>query len=119
MAVKNIFLTIALLLIFSVVLGKRCRKVKQQCSCPPLPQVVPFYRYWNGVEHFYTSNVDEIGATVAGEKGRHGYTCEGIAFYAQSTIAPQAQHTLACEAQTAVEPQAQPVLKSQAPEGNF
>ena len=42
---------------------------------------MPLYRYWNGKDHFYTTNKDEIGTTVEGEKGKHNYTCEGIAGY--------------------------------------
>ena len=38
---------------------------------------VPFYRYWNGIDHFYTTNGKEIGTTVAGVKGHHGYISEG------------------------------------------
>jgi Repeat of unknown function (DUF5648) len=79
MGVKNTFFAIALLLILSVVLGKGSRKLQQ---CPPSVDVVPIYRYWNGVEHFYTANAAEIGTTVGGQKGRHGYVSEGIAFHA-------------------------------------
>lgn len=39
---------------------------------------VPFYRYWNGHEHFYTTNADEIGTTTPGLRGRHNYVSEGI-----------------------------------------
>jgi Repeat of unknown function (DUF5648) len=113
MAVKKIFLAITLLLIFSVVLG--CRK---RCQCAPTVEAVPVYRYWNGVEHFYTVNADEIGTTVAGQKGRHGYTSEGIAFYAPPTAAPQAQPTLKPEVQTPA-PQAIPAVVLQNPTGNF
>ena len=37
----------------------------------------PFYRYWNGRNHFYTTYADEIGTTTKGERGNHGYTSEG------------------------------------------
>ena len=38
-----------------------------------------FYRYWNSknVDHFYTTNIAEIGTGVAGTRGRHGYISEG------------------------------------------
>ena len=83
MGVKNTFFAIALLLVLSVVLGKGSRKPQSpQPQCPPSVDVVPIYRYWNGVEHFYTANAAEIGTTVGGQKGRHGYVSEGIAFHA-------------------------------------
>ncbi len=40
---------------------------------------VPFYRYWNGADHFYTTNINEIGTSTPGHLGRHGYTSEGTA----------------------------------------
>ena len=41
----------------------------------------PLYRYKNDMEHFYTQNPQEIGTTVAGAKGNHGYISEGVAGY--------------------------------------
>ena len=38
----------------------------------------PFYRYWNGVEHFYTVNINEIGTAVQGEEGKFSYRSEGV-----------------------------------------
>ena len=43
-----------------------------------LDDAVPFFRYWNGKDHFYTTNVNEIGTSVAGTRGHHGYISEGI-----------------------------------------
>lgn len=40
--------------------------------------IVPFYRYFNGREHFYTTNAHEIGTTRHGHRGRHGYWSEGF-----------------------------------------
>jgi len=40
---------------------------------------LPFYRYWNGKEHFYTTNSAEIGTTTPGVTGKFGYKSEGIA----------------------------------------
>ena len=42
--------------------------------------MVPFYRYWKleVSDHFYTINPHEIGTTMSGERGRHGYRSEGI-----------------------------------------
>lgn len=38
----------------------------------------PFYRYWKpGHNHFYTIDSKEIGTTVSGEQGNHGYLSEG------------------------------------------
>ena len=42
---------------------------------------IPLYRYWNGNDHFYTTNANEIGVTTPGAKGNHGYTSEGTAGY--------------------------------------
>merc|ERR1712157_582751 len=40
---------------------------------------VPLYRYYQDEvqNHFYTTNVAEIGVVVTGLKGRHGYVYEG------------------------------------------
>ena len=44
---------------------------------------VPLYRYWKGSvsDHFYTTNAAEIGTTVSGQVGRHGYHSEGVVCY--------------------------------------
>ena len=42
---------------------------------------VPLYRYCNLVDHFYTTNIDEIRTIVHGEYGRYGYKYEGVACY--------------------------------------
>jgi hypothetical protein len=41
--------------------------------------LVPLQRYWKLEisDHFYTINRDEIGTTVHGQKGKHGYVYEG------------------------------------------
>ena len=41
----------------------------------------PLYRYWNGKDHFYTTNAAETGTTTHGARGKHGYTFEGITCY--------------------------------------
>jgi len=41
----------------------------------------PIFRYYNGSDHFYTSNWGELG------HGNSGYVLEGIAFYANTTQA--------------------------------
>lgn len=43
--------------------------------------LVPLYRYYNGKEHLYTTNAQEIGTTTHGQKGHHGYKSERIAGY--------------------------------------
>lgn len=52
---------------------------------------VPLYRYYNGADHFYTTNTNEIGTTTPGVTGRHGYRSEGIAGYC---FPSQAYHTI-------------------------
>ena len=63
--------------------GYKCEGI--QCYVPPNdPQnasIIPLYRYWNGKEHFYTTNAQEIETTTYGLKGLHGYTSEGIQCY--------------------------------------
>ena len=43
----------------------------------------PLFRYYKNQthDHFYTTNSNEIGTTVSGETGNHGYTSEGIVCY--------------------------------------
>ena len=48
------------------------------------PGSVPLYRYWNSRDHFYTTNPNEIGTTIPGKTGRHGYISEGITGYCYS-----------------------------------
>ena len=43
--------------------------------------LVPLYRYYNGNDHFYTTNGGEIGTTTLGAVGNGGYKCEGPAGY--------------------------------------
>lgn len=42
--------------------------------------ILPVYRYWNpdANDHFYTLSAKEIGTTVHGQFGNHGYKYEGI-----------------------------------------
>ena len=42
--------------------------------------LVPFYRYWKSskADHFYTTNIDEIGTATPGTQGRFEYNSEGI-----------------------------------------
>ena len=50
---------------------------------------VPLYRYFrvSGVDHFYTTNGNEIGTTTPGQ-GNYGYSNEGIAGYCFSSFKP-------------------------------
>lgn len=47
-------------------------QAKDSCGYTPL------YRYCNGVDHFYTSDINDIGTAVPGETGRNRYTSDGI-----------------------------------------
>ena len=42
--------------------------------------MVPLYRYWKNSksDHFYTTNIDEIGTATPGAMGRFDYKSEGI-----------------------------------------
>jgi len=46
-------------------------------------QVNPVHRYWHEHkhDHFYTTNAGEIGTTVPGATGNHGYKYESAAFH--------------------------------------
>jgi hypothetical protein len=41
----------------------------------------PLYRYWNGIDHFYTLKVGEVGSRTLNKVGKNGYEYEGIAGY--------------------------------------
>jgi hypothetical protein len=49
--------------------------------------LVPVYRYWHAGnnDHFYTANAGEIGTTIKGQSGNHGYSCEGVLGYVSPT----------------------------------
>lgn len=49
--------------------------------------LLPAYRYWKAdtKDHFYTTNVSEIGTTHPGQAGNHGYVCEGVLGYVSPT----------------------------------
>lgn len=87
MGVKNIFFTIAILLIFSAVLSKGLKPLKAQHKTTSKVTAhlasVPVYRLYSPTktDHIYTTNWAEVNyLTTSG-----GYFSEGIAFYANST----------------------------------
>lgn len=49
----------------------------------PYGGLVPVYRYYKHsvLDHFYTTNIDEIGTLEMGAKGKHDYVFEGILGY--------------------------------------
>ncbi|KAL5479585.1 hypothetical protein EMCRGX_G023127 [Ephydatia muelleri] len=47
----------------------------------PRRDLVPLFRYFNGQDHFYTTDPDEIGTTLPGVIGRYGYQYEHIPGY--------------------------------------
>ena len=53
------------------------------CMPKQMTGTVPLYRYWKGSvsDHFYTTNVYEIGTVTPGQVGYHGYKSEGIQCY--------------------------------------
>jgi hypothetical protein len=63
--------------------GYKSRGIVGYCMSCKTPKTVPLYRYWrsNGADHFYTTNIREIGTAVPGRNGRHGYRSEGITCY--------------------------------------
>uniref|UniRef100_A0A7M5XD48 DUF5648 domain-containing protein n=1 Tax=Clytia hemisphaerica TaxID=252671 RepID=A0A7M5XD48_9CNID len=57
--------------------GVQCRIMKCKAS-----ESVPLYRYCkSGLDHFYTTNIKEIGTATPGNVGNHGYKSEGITGY--------------------------------------
>jgi len=62
----------------------RCEGVLGYISPVQSPGTIPVYRYYKGAtsDHFYTTNVSEIGVVVNGASGNHGYVCEGVLGYA-------------------------------------
>ena len=51
------------------------------CFASPAEGVKAFHRYYNGKDHFYTTNPEEIGTTTVGSVGKFGYKYEGVACY--------------------------------------
>ena len=54
----------------------------QNANPAPRIKAIPIHRYYNGVDHFYTHNANEIGTTTMGQKGKGDYKYEGIGWYA-------------------------------------
>ena len=63
--------------------GYRSEGILGYCYPTHVPGTVPLYRYYraHGQDHFYTTNIHEIGTSVPGVVGRHGYKSEGVACY--------------------------------------
>lgn len=53
------------------------------CQAKPHHGLNAFFRYYNPgpVDHFYTTNINEIGTATPGVRGNHGYVSEGIQCY--------------------------------------
>ena len=63
--------------------GYKSEGIVGYCMSCKTPKTVPLYRYWrsNRADHFYTTNIKEIGTAEPGRNGRHGYKSEGITCY--------------------------------------
>ena len=61
--------------------GYTSERIAAYCYPHSSTGMVPLYRYYNGgaSDHFYTTNAAEIGTTVPGLLGLHGYRSEGVA----------------------------------------
>ena len=48
----------------------------------------PFYRYFrpSGADHFYTTNILEIGVAVPGQVGKYNYKSEGVECIIHTTL---------------------------------
>jgi hypothetical protein len=44
------------------------------CYGSQVAGTLPFYRYWNNYEHFYTTNANEIGTTSPGTNDLKPFT---------------------------------------------
>lgn len=58
-----------------------CEGIAGYCYSYPAFGTLPLYRYWNGVNHFYTTDGTIIGTTTLGTLGNFGFRCGGIACY--------------------------------------
>lgn len=65
--------------------GYRSEGIAAIVHARSVPGTIPLYRYYKSINHFYTTNPDEIGVIVPGWVGRHGYKSEGIAGYVYPT----------------------------------
>ena len=68
--------------------GYRSEGIAGYCFPSPRLGTIPLYRYWHPArqDHFYTTNLKEIGTAVPGHKGRwnhisEGVTCHVIVYY--------------------------------------
>jgi len=63
--------------------GYKCEGILGYVSPTEFFGSIPIYRYFSSAshDHLYTTNAGEIGTTVNGHSGNHGYTCEGILGY--------------------------------------
>lgn len=63
--------------------GYRSEGIAGYCYPKQEQGTIPLYRYWHGAvsDHFYTTNIREIGHARPGVKGRYGYVSEGVACY--------------------------------------
>uniref|UniRef100_A0A1X7UWT4 DUF5648 domain-containing protein n=1 Tax=Amphimedon queenslandica TaxID=400682 RepID=A0A1X7UWT4_AMPQE len=78
------------------------KSAEPKCTCPPdiaeevkaaIGSFVPLYQYLgsgHGANHFYTTSPDEVGTTIPGQIGKHGFKSEGIAahIYAAPAVVP-------------------------------
>eukprot|EP01084_Bolivina_argentea_P209987 357572_1 len=65
----------------TIISSQQQKQVQQKVYPIKQAKLIPFHRYFNGQDHFYTTNAQEIGTTTHGQKGHHGYTYEHIAAY--------------------------------------
>ena len=63
--------------------GFRSEGIAGYCFPKEKPGTIPLYRYYqhHAVDHFYTTNADEIGTVSPGATGKYGYVSEGIQCY--------------------------------------
>ena len=63
--------------------GHTSEGIAGYCFPHARPGTIPLYRYWKGAgaDHFYTTSSAEIGTTIQGQVGNHGYSSEGVACY--------------------------------------
>ena len=63
--------------------GYRSEGIAGYCFPSPRLGTIPLYRYWHPApaDHFYTTNIREIGTATRGRRGRYGYISEGVACY--------------------------------------
>jgi len=64
--------------------GWKYEEVQGYIHSTQVGNTVPLYRYYGNTDHFYTTDINEIGTATHGEMGKLGYTSEGVVGYCRT-----------------------------------